>query len=67
MSAVPDDDLTDHCYTAKQAAKVLKVHVHKLYALVREGSLVATRITPHSIRITRSELARFLNDGPKAN
>jgi excisionase family DNA binding protein len=55
--------LKDLVYTVREAAKVLKVRTDKCYALVREGSIIATRISSRNIRIPRAELLRFISDG----
>jgi excisionase family DNA binding protein len=56
-------ELKDLVYTVREAAKVLKIRTDKCYALVREGSINATRISSRNIRIPRAELLRFISDG----
>jgi excisionase family DNA binding protein len=56
-------ELRDLVYTVREAAKVLKIRTDKCYALVREGSINATRISSRNIRIPRAELLRFISDG----
>jgi excisionase family DNA binding protein len=63
---MPDDsapELSDLVYTVREAAKVLKIRTDKCYALIREGSLGATKISSRNIRIPRGELFRFIDGG----
>jgi excisionase family DNA binding protein len=61
----PDDDvdLQDICYTVTQTAKILKIRIETCYQLVREGHLEASRIGIRQIRISRSAILRFLENG----
>jgi len=56
-----EPDLRDLMYTVREVAKVLKIRTDKCYALVREGSLGATRISSRNIRIPRKELLKYIN------
>jgi excisionase family DNA binding protein len=66
---MPDDtpsELRDLVYTVTESAKVLKIRTDKCYALIREGSLGATKISSRNIRIPRGELLRYINGGSAA-
>lgn len=61
MTGADEPELTDLCYTAAQAARILKVRLDTVYALLREGRLDATKISQRNYRISRVALIRFIN------
>ena len=48
----------DELYTVKEAAKIMKVNVHRVYDLIRAGLLPALKLG--SIKIRRESLEEFL-------
>jgi excisionase family DNA binding protein len=63
MSDETPSELRDLVYTVREAAKVFKIRTDKCCALIREGSLGATKISSRSIRIPHGELLRDINGG----
>lgn len=66
MSDETLSELRDLVYTVREAAKVLKIRTDNCYALIREGSLGATKISSRNIRIPRGQLLRYINGGSTA-
>ena len=48
----------DELYTVKEAAKIMKVNVHKVYDLIHAGLLPALKLG--SIKIRKESLEEFL-------
>jgi len=49
-------------YTVKQVAKILKVEVHFVYGLVRDGTLQSKKLGKQMIRITGDALQDYLRN-----
>lgn len=52
------NDLT----TVPLVAKQLSISKKRVYQLVQEGRLESLRLSPRTLRITRSSVDRFIND-----
>lgn len=53
-------DGADSLLTVKEAARRLKVSTATVYALCESGRLPYVRISTHSIRIRRTDMAQFV-------
>jgi len=50
----------DILLTVKEAARLLKVSTATVYSLCESGRLTYVRISTHSIRIRRTDMAQFV-------
>jgi excisionase family DNA binding protein len=66
MTEADSPELNDLCYTAAQAARILKIRLDTVYALLREGRLDGTKVSARNYRISRLALLRFINGDSEA-
>ena len=50
-----------------RVAKLLDVSKKRIYQMVHEGKLDAVRLGPRSMRVTRSSIERFIEEGRRSN
>jgi excisionase family DNA binding protein len=58
-----EERISEHWYTVKEVAGLLRVHINTIRRLIRSGTLPAARLRPGGIqRISSRDLADYLKN-----